>query len=118
MIIALAFVAVIILALIYFINEKVGYVVNVIFVIATGIFNYISYGFLLTNVYIFGPLSGYYGETESGLSLIACIIPQIIIVMISFGLYQIMDKIRDRWHLERGRKEYAEYLKNKEKEGK
>ena len=46
MIIALAFVAVIVLALIYFINEKVGYVVNVIFVIAAGIFNYISYGFL------------------------------------------------------------------------
>ena len=79
MIIALAFVAVIVLALIYFINEKVGYVVNVIFVIATGLFNYISYGFLLTNVYIFGPLSGYYGETESGLSLIACILPPIII---------------------------------------
>ena len=118
MIIALAFVAVIILALIYFINEKVGYVVNVIFIITAGIFNYISYGFLLANVYIFGPLSGYYGETESGLSLIACILPPIIIVIISFGLYQTMDKIRDRWHLERGRKEYAEYLKNKEKEGK
>lgn len=118
MIIELAFVAVIVLALIYFINEKVGYVVNVIFVIAVGIFNYITYGFLLTNLYIFSPLSGYYGETESGLSLIASILPPIIIIIISFELYRIMDKIRDRWHLERGRKEYAEYLKNKEKEGK
>ena len=118
MIIALAFIAVIILALIYFINEKIGYVVNIIFVITSGLYNYISYGFLLTNVYLFSPLSGYYGETESGLSLIACILPPIIIVIISFKLYQLMDKIRDRWHLERGRKEYAEYLKNKEKEGK
>ena len=118
MIIALTFVAVIVLALIYFINEKVGYVVNIIFVIAAGIFNYISYGFLLANVDICGPLSSYYGETESEVSVIACILPPIIIVIISFGLYQIMDKIRDRWHLKRGRKEYAEYLKNKEKEGK
>ena len=118
MIITLTFLAVIVLALIYFINEKVGYVVNIIFVIATGIFNYLYYGFLLTNVYIFSPLSGYYGETESGLSLIACILPPIIIVIISFELYKIMDKIRDRRHLQRGRKEYAEYLKNKEKEGK
>ena len=118
MIITLTCITVIILALIYFINEKVGYITNIIFVIEAGIFNYISYGFLLANVYVFGPLSGYYGETESGLSLIACILPPIIIVIISFGLYQIMDKIRDRWHLERGRKEYTEYLKNKEKEGK
>ena len=118
MIVALAFITIIVLALIYFINEKVGYVVNVIFVITAGIFNYISYGFLLANVYIFGPLSGYYGETESGLSLIACILPPIIIVIFSFGLFQIMDKIRDRWYLERGRKEYAEYLTTKEKEGK
>ena len=46
MIIALAFVAVIILALIYLIKKKVGYVVNIIFVITAGIFNYISNGML------------------------------------------------------------------------
>lgn len=117
MIIALAFVVIIILALIYFISEKVGYIVNVAFVIAAGLFNYLAYGFLLANVYVFGPLSGFYGETESGLSLVACILPPIIIVIISFGLYQGMDKIRDEIHLQRGRKEFAEYLENT-KEGK
>lgn len=118
MIIALAFGAIIVLALIYFISEKVGYIVNIAFVIATGLFNYLAYGFLLANVYVFGPLSGFYGDTESGLSLVACILPPIIIVIISLVLYLGMDKIRDEIHLQRGRKEYAEYLKKQEKEGK
>src|SRR5574344_1873600 len=103
MIIALAFVVIIILALIYFISEKVGYVVNIAFVIAAGLFNYLAYGFLLANVYVFGPLSGFYGDTESGLSLIACILPQSLIVIISFGLYYVNDTMTNEIHLLTGR---------------
>lgn len=105
MIIAIIFVIVIILASIYFINSKAGYIVNVAFVIAAGIFNYITYGYLLANTYLFGSLSGYYGETESGISIIACILPPIIIVIISFGLYKGMHCIRKEIRKQQFKKE-------------
>lgn len=113
MIIAIAFVVIIILALVYFINDKVGYVVNIAFVICVGLFNYLAFGYLMADTYTMGPLSGYYGETESGTSLLVSILPPIIIVIVSFCLFQGMDKIRDQWRVNRGRKEYENYLKAK-----